>query len=145
MSTFLEHLFTAQTRLAGGEVLRKLIDHAITPFGSFKFGADIGADLPVQFNKGGIDGLIGMLARRVDQLHHLGAYLKKHLRANPDPKHADLKSRLQYAMSAHRKGVRCACGAPIWIIGSAEAGLGCFSCITGDVDSDGDYEISGFD
>jgi hypothetical protein len=75
----------------------------------------------------------------------LNAYLKKHLRANPDAKHADLKSRLQYAMSAHRKGVRCACGAPIWIIGSAEAGLGCFSCITGDANPDGDYEIAGFD
>ena len=38
-------------------------------------------------------------------------------------------------------GARCQCGAPIWIIGSAQTGLGCFACITGQSDPDQDYEI----
>ena len=36
---------------------------------------------------------------------------------------------------------RCACGARIWVIGSAEAGNGCFTCITGDAWPRADYEI----
>lgn len=75
----------------------------------------------------------------------LNAYLKKYLRANPEIRPADAKSRLDYAIAAHRKGVRCACGAAIWVIGSAEVGLACFSCITGDANPDGDYEIAGID
>lgn len=73
----------------------------------------------------------------------LKAFLKRHLRANPGMNRAQAKSRLEYAISAHRKGVRCACGAPLWIVGSSEAGLACFSCIAGEIDSDGDYEIAG--
>ena len=38
-------------------------------------------------------------------------------------------------------GERCQCGQPIWIIGSAEVGLSCFSCITGESHPDEDYEI----
>lgn len=53
--------------------------------------------------------------------------------------------RLEDAIAAHRKGMRCACGAAIWVIGSVEVGLGCFSCISGDASPDGDYEIAGID
>lgn len=71
----------------------------------------------------------------------LDDYVNLHLRANPGTGRADLVKRLQYAIGAFKSGVRCGCGEPIWIIGSAEAGLSCFTCITGDAVPDNDYEI----
>ena len=71
----------------------------------------------------------------------LDDYVELHLRANPGTNRAELTARLRHAMRADRKGVRCHCGAPIWIIGSAEAGLACFTCITGEAVPDNDYEI----
>ena len=71
----------------------------------------------------------------------LADYVELHLCANPDVERSELVGRLQYAIDAHKRGIRCACGAPIWIIGSAEAGLSCFSCITGEAQPDDDYEI----
>lgn len=68
-------------------------------------------------------------------------YVALHLRSNPDVKRADLVGRLEYAIDAYRSGVHCQCGAPIWIIGSAETGLKCFTCITGDAVPNYDYEI----
>jgi hypothetical protein len=68
-------------------------------------------------------------------------YVELHLRANPGTKRADLIARLRHAMRAYRKGVRCQCGNPIWIIGSAEVGLACFTCITGEAEPDHDYEL----
>jgi len=73
------------------------------------------------------------------QLHD---YVELHLRANPDADRAELIEQLADAIVAHRAGARCACGEPIWIIGSAQAGLGCFSCITGQAAPDQDYEIA---
>jgi hypothetical protein len=64
-----------------------------------------------------------------------------HLRANPDTDRTDLIDRLHDAIAAFRRGERCRCGRPIWIIGSAEVGLSCFTCITGESEPDGDYEI----
>lgn len=72
----------------------------------------------------------------------LDDYVELHLRANPGTDRAELTARLEYAMDAYRKGIRCQCGAPIWIIGSAEAGLACFTCITGQAAPDNDYEIT---
>jgi len=74
-------------------------------------------------------------------LIRLHKYVELHLRANPGTDRADLKRRLEYAIDAYRKGTRCRCGAPIWIIRSAEAGLACFTCITGEAAPDNDYEI----
>ena len=71
----------------------------------------------------------------------LNEYVELHLRANPGTERADLTARLEYAMNAYRRNTRCQCGAPIWIIGSAEAGLACFTCITGEAVPDDDYEI----
>jgi len=68
-------------------------------------------------------------------------YVELHLRSNPGTKRAELIERLQYAIDAFRRDTRCQCGAPIWIIGSAEAGLACFTCITGEAAPDNDYEI----
>jgi len=68
-------------------------------------------------------------------------YVELHVRANPGADRADLVKRLRYAMDAHARGVRCQCGESIWIIGSAEVGLSCFTCITGESGPDSDYEI----
>ncbi len=71
----------------------------------------------------------------------LEKYVEMHLRSNPGVKREELVRRLTRAMEAARRGARCHCGAPIWILGSAEVGLGCFTCITGDAAPDQDYEI----
>jgi len=71
----------------------------------------------------------------------LDDYVALHLQANPGENRAELVKRLRSTVGAHRAGVRCACGAPLWIVGSAQAGYGCFACITGGSTPDGDYEI----
>ena len=71
----------------------------------------------------------------------LEEYVELHLAANAGVQRADLIRRLKYAIDAFKRDVRCHCGAPIWIIGSAEAGLSCFTCITGESAPDEDYEI----
>jgi hypothetical protein len=71
----------------------------------------------------------------------LNEYVDLHLRANAGVERADLVERLQNAIASAERGERCRCGRPIWIIGSAEAGLSCFTCITGEAQPDQDYEI----
>lgn len=72
----------------------------------------------------------------------LKEYVKIFLAANPGDVRADVEARLRDAMDAYTNGERCSCGEPIWIIGSAEVGLGCFTCITGEAKPDNDYEIA---
>ena len=72
----------------------------------------------------------------------LDDYVALHLKANPGESGDELVKRLRSAVAAHRDGVRCACGAPLWIIGSAQSGHGCFACITGGRAPDGEYEIA---
>jgi len=72
----------------------------------------------------------------------LQEYVQLHLNSNPDVDAADLTARLQSALEAYRAGRRCECGVPIWVIGSAEVGFMCFTCITGESDSSEDYEIA---
>lgn len=50
---------------------------------------------------------------------------------------------LKETLNAKNNGAMCmGCGAPIWAAGSAITGLyRCFSCTTGEADSDNDYEI----
>lgn len=69
-------------------------------------------------------------------------YVEKHLAANPDDDRADFVEQLRYALAAARSGKRCACGNPIWVIGSAVVGLSCFTCITGEAVPSEDYEIA---
>lgn len=71
----------------------------------------------------------------------LDRYVELHLRANPGTDRAELVAQLEYAIDAYRRGVRCECGAPIWIVGSAHGGLACFTCITLEPTPDNDYEI----
>ncbi len=68
-------------------------------------------------------------------------YVDLSVEGNPGTERRDVAARLREALAAHRAGVRCDCGAPIWVIGSAEAGLGCFTCLTGESTPDNDYEI----
>ena len=76
---------------------------------------------------------------------HLREYVELPLHANRKVYRTELIQQLESAIAAHRAGVRCQCGAPIWIIGSAQAGLGCFACITGQIEPEQDYAIDGAD
>jgi len=72
----------------------------------------------------------------------LGDYVRGFLRNNRGETADAVTRRLQSALDAYRAGSRCHCGAPIWVIGSAEAGNACFTCITGESDPSEDYEIA---
>lgn len=78
---------------------------------------------------------IGFTPIRLDE------YIELHVRTNPGANLAELRKQLDFAIGASRAGALCQCGAPIWIIGSAQAGLGCFSCISGQPNPEDDYEI----
>lgn len=69
-------------------------------------------------------------------------YVRMHLASNSGVDRADLIERLRSALASARAGERCRCGNPVWVIGSAEVGLSCFTCITGEADPSDDYEIA---
>lgn len=71
----------------------------------------------------------------------IAQYVELHLAANPGTDRKEFTARLTDAVEASKRGARCRCGAPIWVIGSAEARIGCFTCLTGEAIPDGDYEI----
>jgi len=77
----------------------------------------------------------GFIPVRVDQF--VAQYLRNHKDVNGDA----LRAAVEDALAAFRQGVRCACGRPLWVAGSAVAGYGCFTCITGSAEPDGDPEI----
>lgn len=60
---------------------------------------------------------------------------------NPDMNAEDIKINLKHFKKLKIKGQKCDCGNPIWIVGSAIAGQGCFTCLTGETDNSKDYEI----
>jgi hypothetical protein len=68
-------------------------------------------------------------------------YLDLHVRSNPSVDRTEFARRLRQAVDARKAGARCACGAFIWAIGSAETGAACFMCITGEAWPDSDHEI----
>src|SRR5260370_22863137 len=71
----------------------------------------------------------------------LHEYVRMFLKSNPGQKRDEVTARLQSALKAYQEGAACHCGAPIWVLGSAEAGHACFTCITGEADPSEDYEI----
>jgi len=74
----------------------------------------------------------------------LDKYVDLHMKANPhDRSRRQVVSALRAALDDRKRGVKCQCGNPIWVIGSAFAGNACFTCITGEAYPDGDYEIDG--
>ena len=73
----------------------------------------------------------------------LDDYLERHLQANPGADRAEVRERLEATLAAAQAGAGCACGAPIWVIGAAEVGHACFTCITGEAAPTDDYELVG--
>jgi hypothetical protein len=69
-------------------------------------------------------------------------YVRLYLKSNPGEKAADIEDRLRKTLKASQAGARCTCGEPIWVIGSAEVGHMCFTCITGEAYPSDDYEIA---
>ena len=68
-------------------------------------------------------------------------YVKLHLKSNPKDSRKEITNYLEATLKDYKDGVKCACGNPIWVIGSAMAGNFCFTCITGEAYPDDDYEI----
>jgi hypothetical protein len=79
--------------------------------------------------------MAGFVPVRLDQ------FVLQYLRNNQDADGDALRAAVEDALAAWRQGVRCACGNRLWVAGSAVAGYGCFRCITGTVEPDGDPEI----
>lgn len=70
-------------------------------------------------------------------------YVRLHLKSNRGTDRADLVARLKETLEEYKAGTGCSvCGSPIWVIGSAEVGHMCFTCITGEADPSEDYEIA---
>jgi hypothetical protein len=68
-------------------------------------------------------------------------YVSLHVKSNPTVDKTEYALRLRRAVDARKAGARCACGASIWAIGSAQVGDACFACITGEAWPEDDYEI----
>jgi hypothetical protein len=71
----------------------------------------------------------------------LDRYVQLFLKSNPGESPHAVRERLTAALADHKAGVRCHCGNPLWVLGSAEAGNACFTCITGEATPDEDYEL----
>ncbi|AXI99716.1 hypothetical protein CYPRO_0430 [Cyclonatronum proteinivorum] len=69
-------------------------------------------------------------------------FVKLYKKSNPREDAEMLKKDLIHFRSLKSNGQKCNCGNPIWAIGSAISGMGCFTCITGETDSSNDYEIA---
>lgn len=68
-------------------------------------------------------------------------YLALHLINNPSTDEAELRSKLDNTLQEFNAGIKCHCGNPIWVIGSASLGNGCYSCLTGESLPTDNYEI----
>ena len=60
---------------------------------------------------------------------------------NPDTDTNEIRNNLSNFKTLKLQGQKCDCGDPIWIIGSAISGQGCFTCTTGQTDNSIDYEV----
>lgn len=69
------------------------------------------------------------------------AYIESHLQSNPGDSHDQVRLAIKQSLDDYKKGKKCICGSPIWVIGSAFTGAACFTCITGEAVPDSDYEI----
>jgi hypothetical protein len=68
-------------------------------------------------------------------------FIKEYKTINPKADINSLKESLLHFRHLKAKGEKCRCGNPVWAIGSAISGRGCFTCITGEADCSNDYEI----
>ena len=71
----------------------------------------------------------------------LERYVGLHIESNPGFSRKEIRGLLESALRDHKNGKRCACGNPMWVIGSALVGRACFSCISGEAVPDNDFEI----
>lgn len=71
----------------------------------------------------------------------LAEYVEIHLQSNPGDRREEITALLKSALKDFKSGIMCRCGNPVWVIGSAFAGIACFTCITGESDPSGDFEI----
>jgi hypothetical protein len=71
----------------------------------------------------------------------IDAFLDLFKQENSEINIQDLKRNLTEFKILKSNGEKCSCGNPIWAIGSAISGKGCFTCITGESNSAEDYEI----
>ncbi len=60
---------------------------------------------------------------------------------NKEDKKENVIKAIKASIKDVRKGIKCSCGNPIWVAGSAFTGNSCFTCITGETDTSEDYEI----
>lgn len=58
-------------------------------------------------------------------------YVKIHLKNHPNETEENVQKLLNASLTNFQNGIKCSCGNDIWVIGSAFAGIKCFSCITG--------------
>lgn len=72
----------------------------------------------------------------------IARYVPLHMKSNPKDKRADLEVALRESLDAAERAECCDCGQPIWALGSAIVGRGCFTCITGEGSPSDDYEIT---
>jgi hypothetical protein len=68
-------------------------------------------------------------------------FLERTKESNPDIDTNELRMSIEEFKKRKAIGELCNCGNPIWIAGSALAGKGCFTCITGESECSEDYEI----
>ena len=68
-------------------------------------------------------------------------FIDSYLRKNPDTPRNEIVEGVDYALAAYKRGETCSCGNPLWVVGSAISGLGCFTCITQEAMPESDYEI----
>ena len=71
----------------------------------------------------------------------LGRYVDMFLKDNPGSDRSAVTERLKVALASFKAGELCSCGQPIWVLGSAEVGNSCFTCITGESEPTEDYEL----
>lgn len=69
------------------------------------------------------------------------AFIEKYKTDNPQEDLTKLRKDIFYCRQLKKDGSKCDCGNPLWVIGSAISGKGCFTCITGETDFSDDYEI----
>jgi hypothetical protein len=72
----------------------------------------------------------------------IARYIPIHMKSNPKDQRANLEAALRESLDAAERGESCDCGQPIWALGSAIVGRGCFTCITGEGNPSDDYEIT---
>jgi hypothetical protein len=72
----------------------------------------------------------------------IAKYIPLHMKSNPGESRTALEAALQESLEAAERGECCDCGEPIWALGSAIVGRGCFTCITGEGTPSDDYEIT---